>query len=190
MKVFRLSLIMMLICGLGFPLVTVGISQLLFPVQANGSLVMNDHNQVVGSRIIGQSFQGPEFFHGRISSIEYDGVSSGSKNYAPSNEEMMERTRKLAEEYLKQNPNKTIKDIPLDLVTNSASGLDPHISPEAAKFQIPRIAKETNLSEEELNRLVAKHIEGKEFGVFGEPRVNVLLLNLDLEKLIQGESIK
>lgn len=181
MKALRLSLILVVLFGLGYPLVTVGLSQLLFSSQANGSIIYNDQKQAIGSELIGQSFQDPKYFHGRISSVEYDGASSGSKNYAPSNKEMIERTQKAAAEYLKQHPGATLQDVPMDLITNSGSGLDPHITPEAAQFQIPRVAQATKLSEDDLRKLVTKHTEGRSLGIFGEPRVNVLKLNTDLQ---------
>ncbi|MGF7086921.1 K+-transporting ATPase ATPase C chain [Kroppenstedtia sanguinis] len=178
MKYVRLSLLLILLCGLGYPLLMTGISQLLFPEQAEGSIIKNENGKVVGSKLVGQNFTGDEYFHGRISSIEYDAVNSGSNNYAPSNKTMIDRTQKTVDQLLKEDPGTRKEDIPLDLITNSASGLDPHISPEAARFQIPRVAKASGLSKQELASLIDLNTEGKEWGIFGEPRVNVLKLNL------------
>jgi potassium-transporting ATPase KdpC subunit len=188
MKAIRLAVVMVVIFGLGYPLIMTGISQVLFPHQANGSIMYNAQKQAVGSELIGQSFNDPKYFHGRISSINYDAAASGTPNYAPSNEEMIKRTEQAAKQWLKQHPGKSVDDIPLDLITNSGSGLDPHISPEAARFQIPAVSKATGLSEQQLERLVNQHIEGRTLGIFGEPRVNVLKLNMDLQKLIQART--
>ncbi|WP_339172526.1 potassium-transporting ATPase subunit KdpC [Anoxybacillus sp. FSL W8-1294] len=188
MKCIRLAIVMILLFGLGYPAFMTGIAQTLFPHQANGSIVYNDENKAVGSELIGQSFQDPRYFHGRISSINFDAAASGTPNYAPSNKEMIQRTERAAEEWLKKNPGKTKEEVPLDLITNSGSGLDPHISPAAAFFQVPSVAKATGLSEEQLNNLVKKHIEGRMLGIFGEPRVNVLKLNMELQKMIQNKS--
>ncbi|MDQ0418160.1 K+-transporting ATPase ATPase C chain [Croceifilum oryzae] len=188
MKGIRLAVVMIVVLGLGYPLAMTGISQLIFPHQANGSMVYNDQKQAIGSELIGQSFEGPQYFHGRISSIKYDGAASGTPNYAPSNEEMIKRTKEEADKWLAQNPGKSVGDVPLDLITNSGSGLDPHISPEAARFQIPAVAKATGLSNQQLEDLLKKHVEGRALGVFGEPRVNVFKLNLDLHKLIQAKA--
>jgi potassium-transporting ATPase KdpC subunit len=188
MKSIRLAIVMILLFGLGYPALMTGIAQAIFPHQANGSIVYNDENKAVGSELIGQSFQDPRYFHGRISSINYDASASGSPNYAPSNEEMIQRTEQAAEEWLKKNPGKTKEEIPLDLITNSGSGLDPHISPDAALFQVPAVAKATGLSEEQLKKLVNKHTEGRMLGIFGEPRVNVLKLNMELQKLMEEKS--
>lgn len=188
MKAIRLAVVMFLIFGLGYPLVMTGISQVLFPHQANGSIIYNAKKQAVGSELIGQSFQDPKYFHGRISSIHYDASASGTPNYAPSNPEMIKRTEQAAKAWLKQNPGKSVADIPLDLITNSGSGLDPDISPAAARFQIPAVSKATGLSEGQLEQLVNKHIEGRMLGIFGEPRVNVLKLNLDLAQLLKAKA--
>lgn len=175
----------MITCGLVYPLVVTGIANVIMPHQANGSLLYNEEKEVIGSELIGQQFTSPEFFHSRVSSIEYDASASGSKNYAPSNPEMISRTKELIEEWKKTNPNLPTEQLPIDLVTNSGSGLDPHISPKAALAQIPRIASATGLSNDDLQRLVDKHTQGKELGLFGENRVNVLKLNLDLAEQIQ-----
>nr|WP_233499937.1 potassium-transporting ATPase subunit KdpC [Geobacillus thermoleovorans] len=164
-----------------------GLAQLLFPHQAKGSIIY-EKGRAIGSELIGQSFQGDSYFHGRPSSIQYDASASGSPNYGPSSKEMMERMEKDAEQWLKKVPGKTKKDIPIDLITNSGSGLDPHISPAAALFQVPMVAKATGLSEQQLTRLVKQHIEGRAMGVFGEPRVNVVRLNMAVQKLVEERS--
>ena len=183
--IVRTSLLLMITCGLVYPLVVTGIANVIMPHQANGSLLYNEEKEVIGSELIGQQFTSPEFFHSRVSSIEYDASGSGSTNYAPSNPEMISRTKESVEEWKKSNPNLSTEQLPIDLVTNSGSGLDPHISPEAALAQIPRIASATGLSNDDLQKLVDKHTQGKELGLFGEKRVNVLKLNLDLAEQIQ-----
>ncbi|SDW46139.1 K+-transporting ATPase ATPase C chain [Marininema mesophilum] len=185
MKAIRISLLMVVICGLVYPLLMTGLSQLLFPYQAQGSIMKDSKGKALGSEIIGQKFTSDRYFHGRVSSIDYDASGSGSENYAPSNKQMIERTEKEATKRLKENPGATKGDVPLDLITNSGSGLDPQISPEAARFQIPRVARATKVSEEKLSSLVSFYTEKKELGVFGEPRVNVLKLNQALDAIVQ-----
>jgi potassium-transporting ATPase KdpC subunit len=182
LKALRISLVLLFVCGLVYPLVVTGIANLTMPTKAEGSLMKSD-GKVVGSELIGQMFKDPKYFSGRVSSIEYDAAGSGSNNYAPSNKELIERTKKDIEAFLKANPDVKKEDIPADLLTNSASGLDPHISPLAAEIQVPRIAKIRGIDEEDLYQLIEKHTEGRQLGVFGEPRVNVLKLNMALDKL-------
>ncbi|RXT08938.1 potassium-transporting ATPase subunit KdpC [Ammoniphilus sp. CFH 90114] len=179
-KSLRLSVVLMLLCGLGYHLLVTGIAQALVPYQANGSLILNEQQQVIGSELIGQNFNDPGLFHGRISSIEHDGSGSGSNNYAPSNEDMMNRTKESIAKWQAENPDVPVSEVPMDLMTNSGSGLDPHISPEAAIAQIPRIEKNTGLDAATIQTLIEKNTQGKEWGIFGEPRVNVLKLNLDV----------
>ncbi|CAM3562392.1 MULTISPECIES: potassium-transporting ATPase subunit KdpC [Paenibacillus] len=180
----RASLVFIVLCGVLYPLVTTGAAQLLMPKQAGGSLITDESGKVVGSELIGQNFTDPQFFHGRVSSIEYNAAGSGSNNYAPSNPEMIDRTKASIEAWKENNPDVPVSELPMDLVTNSGSGLDPHISPQAADIQIPRISKLTEIPEAELQQLVKKHTEGRDLGVFGEPRVNVLKLNLALRELL------
>ncbi|MGG3451818.1 potassium-transporting ATPase subunit KdpC [Domibacillus aminovorans] len=182
LKNLRLSLVLLLICGVAYPLAMTGISQVIMPAKADGSMIKDEDGNDVGSELIGQMFTDPSYFSGRVSSIEYNGAGSGSGNYAPSNEDMIERTKEDMEAFLKNNPDVNKEDIPADLLTNSGSGLDPHISPMAAEIQVPRVASERGLSEEELEKLIEKHTEGRQFGVFGEPRVNVLKLNMALDQ--------
>lgn len=182
--IVRTSFVIMLVGGLLYPLAVTGIAQAIMPDRANGSLIYNEKNEVIGSELIGQSFTSPEYFHGRVSSIEYDGAGSGSNNYAPSNQEMIERTKDSVEAWKAANPSTPINKVPIDLLTNSGSGLDPHISPEAALAQVGRISELTGIDKQALRDLVEKHTEGRELGLFGEERVNVLKLNLDLKELL------
>lgn len=185
MKNTVLSLLLMVILGLGYHLLVTGIAQVIAPEKANGSLIYDQNGQVLGSELIGQKFDDPKLFQSRVSSIDYNGAGSGTNNYAPSNEDMIKRTQESVENWKKENPDVPVDQVPIDLVTNSGSGLDPHISPEAALEQIPRIQKVTGIDKGELEALVEKNTEGKELGLFGEPRVNVLMLNLDLKELLE-----
>lgn len=184
-KMLRLSLALMVICGLVYPVVVTGIAQVLMPKQADGSLIYNEDKEVIGSELIGQTFTKPEYFSGRVSSIEYDAAGSGSPNYAPTNEDMMKRMKESIAAWEKANPAVPVNELPIDLITNSGSGLDPHITPEAADVQVPRIAEATGINEEKLKKLIKENTQGRELGLFGEPRVNVLTLNIALEKLLQ-----
>ena len=180
----RLSLVFIALCGILYPLACTGLLQALVPERANGSLVRDSSGAVVGSELIGQPFGDPRYFHGRISSIGYQAEASGSNNYAPSNPELLERMKASVRDWERGNPAVPAAPLPIDLVTNSASGLDPHISPEAARVQIPRISGLTGIAPAELEKLVGEHTEGRDLGLFGEPRVNVLALNLDLRALL------
>ncbi|TKH44456.1 potassium-transporting ATPase subunit KdpC [Paenibacillus terrae] len=186
----RTSVLMILLCGLAYPLVSTGVAQVLFPQQANGSMLRNAEGQVVGSELIGQSFANPAFFQGRISSIDYNGAGSGSSNYAPSNPALIQRVKDSIADWQKNNPDVPISQVPVDLITNSGSGLDPHISPQAAQVQIPRISGLTGIAQDKLKALVQEQTEGRSAGVFGEPRVNVLKLNLALEAQTQAQPAK
>ncbi|WP_028594127.1 potassium-transporting ATPase subunit KdpC [Paenibacillus assamensis] len=183
--IIRMSIGLMVLCGLVYPIVMTAAAQTLFPHQANGSLVKDDSGQIVGSALIGQSFTDSKYFHGRVSSIEYNGAGSGSGNLAPSNEALTERAAQSFSDWKENNPQVAVSEVPADLLTNSASGLDPHITPQAAAVQIPRIVKATGLSESQLTQLVEKHTEGPDLGLFGESRVNVLLLNIELGQLLK-----
>ena len=152
---------------------------------ADGSLIYNDKNEVIGSTLIGQNFTDPRYFHGRVSSIEYKAEASGSNNYAPSNPDLEKRVEKSIEEWKKQNPSVPVTEVPIDLVTNSGSGLDPDISPKAASVQVERISKLTNIPKETLDQLIKDQTEGAALGLFGETRVNVLKLNLELQKIMK-----
>jgi len=173
-----MTLITTVLFGLIYPFAVTGLAQLLFPSKANGSLIYS-HGAIVGSRLLGQAFTGPGYFHSRPSAAGdgYDAANSGGSNLAPTNHALLDRVKGDVEKLRTENPG---TPIPVDLVTTSASGLDPDISPDAAEFQIPRVAKERGMSPADLRALVARHTLGRQFGVFGEPRVNVLELNMEL----------
>jgi K+-transporting ATPase ATPase C chain len=185
-----------LITGLVYPLAMTGIAEVLFPRQAQGSLIEQD-GKVVGSALIGQVFESDKYFHGRPSATTapdpndstktvpapYNAANSGGSNLGPSNKALIDRVQGDVDKLKAENPS---MPVPQDLVTTSASGLDPHISPEAALFQVPRIAKVRNLPEDRVRQLVADNTEGRLFGLLGEPRVNVLQLNLALDHLAAG----
>jgi potassium-transporting ATPase KdpC subunit len=174
------TLVTTVIFGLIYPLVVTGMSQWLFPAQANGSLIVKN-GQVVGSRLIGQSFSGAKYFHSRPSAAGsgYDPTASGGSNLGPTNQTLVTRVQQDVAQWQQQNPG---VPIPADLVTASGSGLDPDISPASAEFQVPQVAKARGVNVDEVRRLVAKHTMGRQWGMFGEPRVNVLELNLDLDQ--------
>ncbi|MWV44415.1 potassium-transporting ATPase subunit KdpC [Paenibacillus sp. HJL G12] len=179
----RSSLLFIVICGIAYPLASTGLAQLIFPHQANGSMVKDASGQPVGSELIGQTFTDPAFFQGRVSSIDNDGAGSGSNNYAPSNPELLKRVKDSIAQWEKENPKVPVSELPVDLITNSGSGLDPHITPASAEVQIPRISALRHIPEDQLKQLVDQNVEGRDLGVFGEKRVNVLKLNLALQEL-------
>ncbi|MGG2067103.1 K(+)-transporting ATPase subunit C [Bacillus sp. S14(2024)] len=183
--VIRITFTFLIVCGLVYPLLVTGIAQAVMKDNANGSLIYNEKNEVIGSKLIGQNFTDPRYFHGRVSSIEYKAEASGSKNYAPSNPDLLKRVEKSVEDWKKENPTVPVTEVPMDLVTNSGSGLDPDISPQAAYAQVDRISKITNIPKEKINKLIESQTEGKALGLFGEDRVNVLKLNLELQKMIK-----
>jgi len=183
LKSIRLVFVLLVICGLAYPLLLTGVSQVLMPAKAEGSLLKNNFGEIIGSRLIGQSFTDLGYFHGRISSINYDAAGSGTPNYSPSNKEMIERTKSDMAKFLEENPTVKKTDIPADLVTNSGSGLDPDVSLQGANIQVPRIAKERGITERSLYDLIDKHNEGRSLGLFGEPRINVLEINIALDDM-------
>ena len=182
LPVIRVTFTFLVLCGLVYPLLVTGIAQALMKDNADGSLIYNEKNEVIGSKLIGQNFTDPRYFHGRVSSIEYKAEASGSNNYAPSNPDLVKRVEKSIADWKEKNPSVPVTEVPMDLVTNSGSGLDPDISPEAAYVQVDRISKLTNIPKEKLNQLIKNQTEGAALGLFGEDRVNVLKLNLELQK--------
>jgi potassium-transporting ATPase KdpC subunit len=197
MKHIRPAIVMILamtvITGLAYPLLITGIAQAVFPYQANGSLV-RQNGKVIGSELIGQNFTSDKYFHGRPSattepdpkdpsktiSVPYAADNSGGSNLGPTSKALIDRVKADAATLAKENPG---MPIPADLVTTSASGLDPDITPAGALFQVPRVAKARNLPPQQVRQLVEDHIAGRLFGIIGEPHVNVLQLNLALDRL-------
>jgi K+-transporting ATPase ATPase C chain len=174
-----MTIVTTILLGLIYPMVMTGLAQLIFPRQANGSLI-TANGKILGSHLIGQTFSSPGYFRSRPSAAGngYDAGNSSGSNLGPTNKMLVDRMTGDIQKAQAENPN---TPVPMDLVTTSASGLDPHISPEAAAFQVPRIARERGMSEADVSALVANHTEARQFGFLGEPRVNVLELNLDLD---------
>ena len=183
MKNLKISILMTivttLLLGIVYPFVVTGLAQLIFPKQANGGLI-TQNGKIVGSRLIGQPFSSPGYFRSRPSAAGngYDAGNSSGSNLGPTNKMLIDRVNGDVQKLQAENPN---MPIPMDLITTSGSGLDPHISPEAAAFQTPRVARERSMTETDVRALIAKHAEGRQLGFLGEPRVNVLELNLDLD---------
>lgn len=179
------TIVLTILFGLAYPLVFTGLAQVLFPHQANGSLV-TVNGKVAGSELIGQSFTKPEYFHGRPSAAGnngYDAANSSGSNLGPTNQKLVDRVKADVQKFRAENPDYT-GPIPADLLTSSGSGLDPHISPASAEAQVARVAKARGVTPDRIAELVAKHTEGRQWGIFGEPRVNVLLLNIDLDQSV------
>lgn len=187
-----LLLVLTAITGLAYPLAMTGIAGAIFPTQAQGSLTEKD-GKVIGSALIGQEFKDDKYFHGRPSatlapdpddstktvSAPYNAANSGGSNLGPTSKALADRLKEDVDKLKAENPNLAV---PVDLVTTSASGLDPDISPEAAQFQVPRVAKSRNMADDQVRQIVASNTQGRLFGLLGEPRVNVLALNLALDR--------
>lgn len=192
----KLSLAMFIICGLIYPMMMTGLSQIIFPQQANGSLIKMD-GKVVGSELVGQDFTDERLFHCRLSAVNYNTFtqkegnkqiipSSGSENLASSNPKLEKRINEDIKKFLQENPTIKKEDIPADIITASGSGLDPHISVDAARVQMDRVSKNTHISKTELEKLIKDNTENKLLGIFGEEKVNVLKLNLSIMREIKG----
>ena len=178
-----MTVVTTILLGLIYPLAVTGLAQVLFPDKANGQLIKRADGALVGSRLIGQPFSSPGYFRSRPSAAGatgYDATASGGSNLGPTNRKLIDRIKGDVEKLQAENPG---QPVPIDLVTSSASGLDPHISPAAVEFQVPRVARERGITEAELRNIVAVHTEGRQFGFLGEPRVHVVELNLDLDRM-------
>jgi K+-transporting ATPase ATPase C chain len=166
-----------ILLGIVYPLVVTGLAQVIFPRKANGQLI-EANGKIIGSRMIGQAFTGPGYFHPRPSAVAYDPTNSNGSQLGPTNRKLIERVNDDAAQLHAENPQ---RPVPIDLVTTSASGFDPHITPAAAEFQISRIATTRKAQDSDIRRLVSQYTEGRTWGLLGEPRVNVLELNLALD---------
>jgi K+-transporting ATPase ATPase C chain len=177
----RFTILTTVLLGLGYPLLVTGIAGAIFPYKAAGSLILKD-GQVIGSELLAQSFTSDKYFHPRPSAAGngYDAISSGGSNLAQSNKTLVDRIQGSIDKLSQENPG---HPVPIDLVTTSGSGLDPDITPDAAFFQLPRVAKARGISEDRIHHLIEDHITARQLGALGEPRVNVLDLNLDLDKM-------
>jgi K+-transporting ATPase ATPase C chain len=175
------TLVTTVMFGVLYPLVITGLAQVFFPGRANGQLIQKN-GKIMGSKLIGQSFTGPGYFHSRpsLAGTGYDASASSGSNLGPTNKALLERVKGDVQKLQAENPNAAI---PIDLVTMSGSGLDPELSPAAAEFQLLRVARERGMKEEDVRALVQRHTKQRDWGILGEPRVNVLELNLDLDSL-------
>ena len=179
-----ITVVTTILLGLIYPLVVTGLARAIFPDKSNGQLIRGSDGAVIGSRLIGQPFASPGYFRSRPSAAGatgYDAAASGGSNLGPTNQSLIDRIKADVEKLQTENPG---RPVPVDLATSSGSGLDPHISPAAAEFQVPRVARERGLTEAEVRTLVTAHTEGRQFGLLGEPRVNVVELNLHLDRTL------
>jgi potassium-transporting ATPase KdpC subunit len=178
-----MTVLLTILFGLAYPLAITGLAQAMFPWQANGSLII-ENGRIVGSTLIGQPFADPKYFWGRLSATSpqaYNAASSSGSNLAPTNQALLDAVTQRVADLKAADPGNTAP-VPVDLVTASGSGLDPHISPAAAQYQVPRVARVRKLPVETVRQLVARHTAGRQFGILGEPRVNVLELNRELDR--------
>jgi K+-transporting ATPase ATPase C chain len=178
----RFTLVTAILLGIGYPLVVTGIAAVIFPHKAAGSLIKLQDGTIIGSELLAQSFTSDKYFHPRPSAAGngYDATASSGSNLAQSSKTLVDRIQGSIDKLAQENPG---KPVPIDLVTTSGSGLDPDITPDAAYFQAPRVAKVRSISEDRIRQLIDEHIAKRQLGILGEPRVNVLLLNMDLDKL-------
>lgn len=180
----RIALFTLILTGMTYPLVLTGLAQILFPAKANGSLIKDERGQVVGSELIGQDFSHPAYFHPRPSAAGdkgYDAMSSGGSNYGTTSRKLRDRVISDLERLKKENPGDVAR-VPAELLTTSASGLDPHLSPAGVRWQVPRVAQARKVTLERIEAVVRDYTEGRDLGFLGERRVNVLLLNLALDR--------
>jgi potassium-transporting ATPase KdpC subunit len=180
----RAALFTLILTGVAYPLLVTGLAQLLFPGKANGSLVKDERGQVVGSQLIGQAFGHPAYFHPRPSAAGdqgYDGTASGGSNYGPTSQKLRDRVISDLERLKKENPE-GVTPVPAELLMASGSGLDPQLSPAGIRWQLPRVARARKVSPERIEAVVGDYLQGRDLGFLGEPRVNVLLLNLALDR--------
>ena len=182
----RTTLCTLAVTGVAYPLLVTSIAQFFFANQANGSLVRDSRGEIVGSELLGQAFEGPSYFHPRPSAANYDAGASGGSNLGPTSKNLFTRTSADVERLRRKN--RTPSAVPKDLATASGSGLDPHISPEAADWQAPRIADSRGVAIARVRSLIEAHTEGRDWGILGEPRVNVLLVNLALDRLFTRQT--
>ena len=197
LQALSVGLVFLVFCGFAYPMLVLGIGQVAFHQQANGSMIEAD-GKVVGSGLIGQDFKDSRFFHGRVSAVNYNtfaaGTSpanmvpgSGSANYAVSNKDLENRIQNDTASFLKDNPDVSKKDLPADLFTSSFSGLDPDITPASAEVQVDRIVKATGLSKDKVEQIIKENTTARDLGIFGETRVNVLKANLAIDRLLEGK---